>query len=199
MVFNPSALPPEKEIPSFWDLYFWHFTIGMCGLAVMIAGFGYAIIRLNRYRNKWKEVKKRMEGAAGDGLELAAFDGVGRGRDDSFNMANNPMMMQDQGPSQEEIDAKIKQAVEAEKGKSAEEVNALQSQKDQLMREMARLKREAQRNKDRGKKTKKTKRKAKKSEFAQVKVGGEGEDPEEATDGRTTWVELKDPKTGRNY
>ena len=171
----------------------------MCGLAVMIAGFSYAIIRLNRYRNKWKEVKKRMEGAAGDGLELAAFDGVGRERDDSFNMASNPMMMQDQGPSQEEIDKKIQQALETGKKESEQEVNALQAQKDQLMREMARLKREAQRNKDKGKRTKKARRKAKKSEFAQVKVGGDEDAGEEELDGRTTWVELKDPKTGRNY
>ena len=37
----------------------------------------FVFYRLNRYRAKWKEVKKRMEDAEGDGFALGMFGGGG--------------------------------------------------------------------------------------------------------------------------
>ena len=165
VVLRPRHIPPPPNtLIDFWEAYGVYFWVGLSVFLVLAAGAGWAIWRLNRYRAKWKEVKKRMKDTEGDGFALAGMFGGGGMDDGEIEMQANPGFQDATQLQMQQLSLR-----NPENDLLKADLSAAEIANRKLMEEHRKLKMKVQRQ-EKTKKSRKKDGKRKKKELGQVQM-----------------------------
>lgn len=142
----PPPPPPLIVDIDWWTEYGDTFMGVLFFLLLFFLAVGFALWRMYRYRIKYKEEKEHLDGLYDRAAELDEFAG-GLGiadTDGDLDMVANPLVIEMQ--ALENRAKKIAKDLEAKEGADAETIDTLESQRQKIYAEIARVKAEMQKN-----------------------------------------------------
>jgi len=213
IIFAPQEVPRSGvdtvvfyESPVFWILVIVFCIILSCVLAIS----SYVGYRLNRYRKKWRATKKALTSETD--AEMVVFSKEHGGvvavkKEDKVEYDSNPLLVMQQDRLQRELAGLG--SLDGSDGKKDEEIEGLKARQEQLLAELARLKKQA----EMGNSNAGTERKVRRKKKTRAAFGQEGSSMKKTTSAApllapapsvpekvtSMWDEVTDPASGRPY
>ena len=134
----PPVPPPAEDECNWWCEWKWVIIGCIIGVGVFTLISVYAISRLKRYRDKYRENKKNLQELKERAREIDEFAGGLGIADEDVDMMANPMVIEMKRLDQQLNEVNLQLDTQAEK--DAAKIDALSQDRERLHAELTRMK-----------------------------------------------------------